>query len=61
MTPPGLAYVMFNDKAAVIARANPVRRPIGTGRLARNLSGSTNAFAALRRRTCCMRSAKRLT
>ncbi|HIN59456.1 MAG TPA: aminotransferase class V-fold PLP-dependent enzyme [Gammaproteobacteria bacterium] len=27
MTPPGLAYVMFNGKAAAIARANPVRSP----------------------------------
>ena len=27
MTPPGLAYVMFNDKAAATARANPVRSP----------------------------------
>ncbi|MAM20867.1 MAG: aminotransferase [Acidiferrobacteraceae bacterium] len=27
MTPPGLAYVIFNGKAAAIARANPVRSP----------------------------------
>ena len=27
MTPPGLAYVMFNGKAEAIARANPVRSP----------------------------------
>ena len=27
MTPPGLAYVMFNGKAEAMARANPVRSP----------------------------------
>ena len=27
MTPPGLGYVIFNGKAAAIARANPVRSP----------------------------------
>ena len=27
MTPPGLAYVMFNGKAAAIAQTNPVRSP----------------------------------
>ena len=27
MTPPGLAYIMFNDKAAEVARHNPVRSP----------------------------------